>query len=162
METWGSWTGLPGATGDRPVAAMLGNNLHLAVTGIDGTSIWHGYVRLADSSFSGWTNIPGAAGSAPALASATAGTLYLSVRGLGGEVYVNERSGGVWEGWNALPTGSTGKAPAIAVIDNKLHFVVTGFDGASIWHSTLNIDTHSHSGWTLLSGITPSAPTLTS
>jgi parallel beta-helix repeat protein len=160
-DSWGSWTGIPGATGDRPAAAVLGNNLHLAVTGIDGTSVWHGHVSLADGSFSGWTNLPGAAGSAPALASATVGTLYLSVRGLGGEVYVNERSGGVWQGWNALPTGLTGKAPAVAVTGNTLHFVVSGVDGASIWHSTIDLNTHIHSGWTLLVGITPSAPTLT-
>jgi hypothetical protein len=40
--------------------------------------------------------------------------------------------------------------------------VVKGPDGASLYHSSLNLDSHAFSGWTYLSGGTPSSPTLTS
>ena len=68
-DSWDSWNALPGATYDSPGAALLGNDLHNVVRGMDGNTLWHGYLTdPADpESFSGWTRLNGATPSAPTL-----------------------------------------------------------------------------------------------
>jgi len=165
--TWGDWVVIEGATCDRPAAAVLEGKLHIVVRGFSTSdiyqnqTIWHGYVNLADSSFSGWTNVSGATASAPTLtASSTFSTLYLSVRGLSDEIYINKWTGGNWQGWTAISSGATGDSPAVAVVNDILHIVVRGLDGSSLWHYYIDLNTNAESGWAAISGSTPSAPTL--
>ena len=66
-ETWGDWIAFPGSTVDAPSAAVLGNQLHVVVRGMDGTSLWHSYYDLTSESFSGWANLEGLSPSAPVL-----------------------------------------------------------------------------------------------
>jgi len=44
---------------------------------------------------------------------------------------------------------------------SELHVVVRGANYGQIWHGYVNLNTNVFSGWTLLDGATPSAPTLT-
>jgi hypothetical protein len=65
--------------------------------------------------------------------------------------------------WNALPNGFTFDSPAAAVCGGRLHFVVRGTDGGTIWRSSVSLSDGAFSGWTPFSyGSTPSAPTLAS
>jgi hypothetical protein len=68
-NAWNAWEKLPGATCDSPAAAIVGNQLRVVVRGMDGSSLWQGYIDVATDSFSGWTHISGATPSAPELAS---------------------------------------------------------------------------------------------
>ena len=71
-----------------------------------------------------------------------------------------DSSTGDWDSWNAVPTGSTVDSPAVAVSRGRLYTVVRGADGRSLWFSSINLTDSSFSGWTLLSGSSPSSPTL--
>ena len=62
--------------------------------------------------------------------------------------------------WHDVP-GKTINSPAVALIDEELHIVVRGMNSDQIWHGYVNLNENSFSGWSLLSGSTPSAPTLT-
>jgi hypothetical protein len=161
---WGDWAALPsGATCDGPAATVLANKLHVVVKGMDGYSIWHSNMDLSTMTFSGWTLIDGATQSPPTLSSSeTRSEVCLVVRGLNNIIYHNTWSDTGWAGWTALPTGATTDGPAAIVIDDSLQVVVRGMDGYTLWHGTLNLTTDDFSGWTLLSGATPSKPTLTS
>ena len=169
-QAWQGWNALPsGTTCDKPAAAMLGSTLSIVVRGYSPTdasannTLWYSTVNLTNNAFSGWTMLSGATPSSPALtASQTFNSQYLTVRGNDNRIYVNTWNGGNWQGWNALPTGATNKTPATTIMGDKLFFVVIGMDGASMWQSSLDLTTSNFSGWTLLSGATPSAPTLTS
>jgi hypothetical protein len=66
-----------------------------------------------------------------------------------------------WSGWTALPSGTTLDSPAATLMANTLCVAVVGSDGNSLWTSSINLVTNAFSGWTLLSGSTPSKPTLT-
>lgn len=154
---WGDWTMLPGATTDSPAAAVLGNNLHIAVKGLDG-NIWHGYVNLSTSTWSGWAMVPGATPSPPTL-TASAACFAMVVRGLDNRIYYNFLSWRGWVGWTALPGATTDRCAA-AVSGDCLHIVVKGLTG-EIWHSYVYLLTGEWSGWSMLSGATPSTPELT-
>jgi hypothetical protein len=39
---------------------------------------------------------------------------------------------------------------------------VKGFDGASLWHCSVDLDSSVQSSWALLTGSSPSAPTISS
>jgi len=166
-ESWGAWTGLPGATSDQPAAAILGDELHLVVRGYGTTdaekqTLWHGAVDLTDNSFLGWAMVDGATDATPTLAaSATRGEVYLSVKGMDSMIYVNTWTSS-WQGWSALASGWTNESPAITVTDDVLQFVVKGFDGSSLWHCSVNLDSSVQSSWALLTGSSPSAPTISS
>jgi hypothetical protein len=75
-------------------------------------------------------------------------------------LYLNKGNGITWQGWNAVPSASTPKSPAIAIYENKLHFVVVGMDGSSLWYNAMNLNTNSIGTWVPLAGSSPSAPTL--
>jgi hypothetical protein len=47
------------------------------------------------------------------------------------------------------------------MLGSKLHVVVRGENTNTLWYSNVNLQDNSFSGWTLLSGSTPSTPTLT-
>jgi hypothetical protein len=164
--SWSAWAGLPGATSGQPAAAMLGEELHIVIRGYgtlsESQALWHGIVNLDDDSFSSWTMIAGSTDAAPSLtASSTLNTVYLCVKGLNEAIYLNEWSSS-WQGWTPLATGSTGESPTIAVTDDVLQVVVKGTDGASLWHCNVDLNTDVQSGWQMLSGFSPSAPTITS
>jgi len=163
---WGSWNVIPtGTTIDSPAAAMLGNNLTIVVRGTDGSSLWQTTIRTTDNSvIQGWTLISGATPSKPVLtASTSTNTLYLLVRGNDNRIYYRSYtpSTNSWGSWNALP-GATIDGPAATVIGNTLFTVVRGTDGSTLWSGDVDLGTSSFTGWTLLSGATPSAPTLAS
>ena len=84
----------------------------------------------------------------------------LVVRGSNNRIYFNLLSTD-WSNWNSLPSGSTFDAPAAAVAGGKLHIVVRGSDGKSIWHTQVDLSTGSSSSWTKVGGSTQSAPYLT-
>jgi hypothetical protein len=66
-----------------------------------------------------------------------------------------------WGSWNLLPSGSTSESPAAAIINNELHIVVKGSTNNALYDSFVSLNNGTFSGWAVLSGSTPSAPTLT-
>ncbi|MDX1814217.1 MAG: hypothetical protein R3319_05450 [Candidatus Bathyarchaeia archaeon] len=70
-STWGEWVELPGKTSDSPGAAYVGDELCVVVRGLDGWSLWQGFVNVDTGAFSGWTRVSGATLSAPELGSAS-------------------------------------------------------------------------------------------
>ncbi len=163
-STWGNWVALPGSTSDTASAAVVGNNLHIVVRGTSDTmSLWHGYVTLSDMSFSGWSSLAGGSDAAPTLAACPdLNAAYLCVKGQDNHIYINKWTGGVWQGWSALSSGSTIDTPAAAATDETLQIVVRGSDGNSLWHCSLDLNTQAQSAWSNIGGSTPSTPTLTS
>jgi hypothetical protein len=83
------------------------------------------------------------------------------VRGEDNLIYHGFWNSSGWQGWTLLP-GATIDGPGVTVVGTTLQIAVRGFDGGSIWFGTVNLTTKAFSSWTLLSGATPSAPTLTS
>jgi hypothetical protein len=167
-QVWQGWSVSPsGTTCDKLAASMLGTTLSIVVRGFSlidaaaNNTLLYSTVNLTDNAFSGWTLLSGATPSSPTLtASQPSNSLYLTVRGNDNRIYYNTWNGSNWQGWNALPTGTTIDAPAATIVGDKLYFVVIGTDGTSMWQSSLDLATSNFSGWTLLSGATPSAPTL--
>jgi hypothetical protein len=157
--SWGSWSAVPtGAASDGPTVAMLGNELHVVVRGMDGNSLWHVIVNMDSGAVvRDWTSISGATRSKPALAAdQTDDELYLIVRGLDNAIYYRSynRLTDFWGDWNALP-GATVDGPTVTIPSDKLYTVVRGLDGSLLWF-------WDGTSWDLLSGSTPSPPTLTS
>jgi hypothetical protein len=160
---WGDWMALAGLTIDSPAAAVVGNQLHLVVRGVNYDQIWYGSVNLADNSFSGWTQLSGATPSAPTL-TANSTTLCLVVRGETNWVYYRfyDIASKTWGDWSGIVSGSTSDSPGATLVNDQLNLVVQGVNYGQIWYGSLNLANNSFSGWTQLSGATPSAPTLTS
>ncbi len=156
-----------GATCDSPAAATYSGKMYFVVRGMDGRSLWFSSVNLTDSSFSGWTLLSGASPSAPTLLR-YGSKLVLVVRGFTNIIYYRsfDCASEVWSGWFAVPDGATCDAPAAAMLGTDLHLVVRGLSAADIsgnntlWHGYISLEDDSFSGWTLLEGWTPSAPTL--
>lgn len=94
----------------------------------------------------------------------TTNKLHLTVRGASNQIYWRTYDGAAdtWAGWNLVPTGITGDAPAATILNNKLHTVFRGTGGTTLWHGYTDLASSAFSGWMLLSGSTPSPPTLTS
>jgi hypothetical protein len=168
---WGSWNALTGTTCGSPAVAMLGNNLHVIVRGFsltnpnDNNTLWHIVVQPNVGVVRNWIGVSGATTSKPALtADQTENKLYLTVRGDDSRIYWRTYDGSAdsWAGWSMVPTGTTGDAPAATVTGNKLQIVVRDMDGSKLWHGNLDLATSTFSGWTWISGSTPSTPTLTS
>ena len=160
---WASWNTLSGSTCDSPAATIIGNELHIVVRSSTGTTLYHGYVNLDTNAFSGWTLLSGSTPSTPTLTSN--GThLCLVVRGNNNMIYhrLYNVASHSWTGWSALASGSTGDSPDAALIGNELHVVVRSMSGSTLYYSRINLGTAAFSGWTLLSGSSPTAPTLTS
>jgi hypothetical protein len=161
--SWESWEVLPsGWTPSSPAATMCSNSLYIAVQGEDNQSIYFSYINLTNNSFSGWTKLTGETPSAPTLTS-NGTTLCLVVRGENNRIYYRfyNIASQTWTGWEVLPSGWTLDSPAAAIQANQLHIVVRGMDGTSIWDCSLNLTTNVYSGWELVGGETPSAPSCT-
>lgn len=163
-RTWTNWVALPsGATIDSPAATTLGNKLHIVVRGLDGYTLWHSSVDLSTQAFSGWELVGGATQSKPTLVSCQSrNEIILVVRGLNNLIYRNAWSPSSWTGWSAFPNGATCDGVGATVIGETLHVIVRGMDGFTLWHAYTDLATNTFSSWTLLSGLTPSKPTLTS
>ena len=164
-QTWTGWSALPsGWTIDSSAASLVGNELYIVVRGMDGASLWSSNINPTTNFFSGWTLLSGASPSAPTLA--TFGTtLALVVQGEDNHIYYCTYSIAtqVWTSWSALPSGTTPDSPAATILGNTLYITVVGSDGnGDIYQSSVNLGTSAFSGWTLLSGSTPSKLTLTS
>jgi hypothetical protein len=157
-SSWTDWTSLPGATCDCPAATLCSNELHIVVRGMDGYTLWHGYVNLTDNTFSGWTWLSGWTPSAPTLAS-NGTVLCLVVRGGDNRIYYRTYSFSP-RGWNVIPSGATCDSPAAAMLGSDLHIVVRGMDGNSLWDIIVSCDGAVVRDWSLLSGATPSKPVL--
>jgi hypothetical protein len=164
-QAWTDWIALPSqTTSGGPAAAILGKMLHIVVKDLAGISLFYGSVDLGTNLFSGWMPITGFTPSDPTLTS-NGTTLALVVRGGDNAVYYRFYNPvtQTWTSWSSLPTGTTIEGPAGAtILGNKLHIVVRGNDGNSLWHSNLDISSTVFSGWTYLTGSTPSKPTLAS
>jgi hypothetical protein len=83
IGTWGAWTKLPGVTCDSPSAAYIEEQLCVVVRGMDGSSMWQGFVNVNTGDFSGWTYLSGSTPSAVELGSAS------SPSGFGSSGYVS-------------------------------------------------------------------------
>ena len=164
--SWGSWVAVPsGATLDSPAAAMLGNNLHIVVRGMDGSSLWDVIMGCDGTVVRNWRQLSGATNSRPTLASSQdLNETYLVVAGLNNRIYYMNYTGTTdsWSGWSAIPTGATDTGPAATVSGSQLYTIVQGMDGSSLWNGDVDLGTNTFSGWASLDGSTPSAPTLTS
>jgi hypothetical protein len=154
---------------DNPAVAVLNPGSyydaesHIVVRGMDGTSLWHGIYDLTRGRLESWAKLDGATMSAPALTS-NGTVVCLVVRGLDNRIYyrVYDSIGGWgWGGWNVIPNGATCDGPAAAMLGNNLCIVVRGMDGNTLWYTEIRItDNTMLKSWTLISGSTPSKPTL--
>ncbi len=163
-QTWGAFKALPsGLTQDKPAAVLIGTTLHVVVRGLEfNTTMYYSTVDINSGAFSGWTLLTGATASAPTMAVMDgAPGFYLVVRGTDFVIWLNKFNGVSWEGWLANPSGTTPATPAATVSGNELHVVVIGMDGASLWHTSMNVLTSMFLSWTPLTGSTSSPPTLT-
>jgi len=163
-RAWTGWSTLAsGSTGDSPAAAMIGNELHIVVRGMSGNTLYYSHRNLDTAAFSGWSLLSGSSPSAPTLASNST-HLSLVVRGSNNRIYYRfcNAATHTWGGWSVLPSGSTGDRPAAAFTGDKLQFVVRGSSGGKLYHCNVNLASAAFSGWSLLTGTTPSPPTLTS
>jgi uncharacterized repeat protein (TIGR02543 family) len=159
LEDWSSWGSLPGSTVDAPAAAILDNQLHIVVRGMDGASLWHGYYDLTSESFSGWTNLEGSTPSSPVLTS-NGSMLCLVVQGEDNLIYYRCYSEGAWGDWQVLPEGSTIDSPSAALLGDELHVVVRGMDGFSMWHKIIKPGGEVVQEWTWIPGVSASPPVL--
>ncbi|MFB3889808.1 MAG: multicopper oxidase domain-containing protein [Candidatus Bathyarchaeia archaeon] len=170
-QVWTAWqTSVTGATSDRPGAVLIGDMLHLAVRGYHPTvaagnnTLWYGQVNVTSNVFTGWTALAGGTPSAPTLVQLqSTNALELVVRGADNQIWTNQWDGMAWLGWTALPSGATVNSPAAAIVNNNIYFVATGVDGTTLYYSSMNMvqGTASFTGWTAITGTTPSAPILT-
>jgi FtsP/CotA-like multicopper oxidase with cupredoxin domain len=164
---WGGWIGIPdGATSDKPAAAVVGNALTVVIRGFSSTdaaannTLYYGALNLIDNNFSGWIALGGSTPSAPVLiAEQGSVALQLIVRGGNDIIYVNRCDGAVWQGFTAVPLGSTTSGPGAIILNNDIYYEVVG--GGTIYYSTQNMLTGTFSGWIAQPGSTPSNPTLT-
>jgi glucan 1,3-beta-glucosidase len=160
-SVWNDWSSLLGSTLDTPAAVVFGNQLHVIVRGMDGASLYHGFVDLLTDEFSGWSWMSGSTPSIPRLVS-DENLLYLVVRGDDNRIYLRSYDliSESWGDWNAVPTGSTMDAPGAAVDGDFLHLVVRGMDNG-LYHQRVYLPTLVYLGWSGIGGTTPSSPTLT-
>ncbi len=169
-RSWGDWRVFAsGSTSDKVAAVMEGDVLTVVVRGYSASdlsaqnSLWQASVDVVSGVFSGWSWIPGSVTSSPTLAVWQNGYGYcLVVRGSDNSIYINRYLGSAWQGWVALPDGSTFESPAATVIGDRLCVIVVGMDGVTLWQSNLDLNSNSFSGWSWISGTTPSKPTFTS
>jgi hypothetical protein len=161
-DSWGAWQVLAGgSTVDGPAAALLGDELHVVVRGMDGSSMWHKVIVPGGSVVQDWTWIPGASASPPVLAaSQSRSELYMLVRGADDGIYECGYDGS-WGGWSSLE-GLTVASPAATVCGDELQVVVQGSDAVTLWHGVVDLDSAVFGGWSWISGSTPSRPVLAS
>jgi spore coat protein A, manganese oxidase len=165
--TWTGWVGIPdGATSDKPAAVVVGNTMQLVVKGFSTTdsavnnTLFHGYLNLIDNSFSGWKAIGGSTPSKPTLiVEQGSAAVRLIVRGENNLIYTNRFDGTSWQGFTALPLGSTTSGPAAIILNNDVYYEVLAGSG-TIYYSTQNTLTGTFSGWIAQQGTSPSTVTM--
>ena len=161
---WGDWKVVPsGTTCDTPAASVQDGKLYMVVRGMDGNSLYYGWVNLVDDSFSGWSFLSGATPSKPTLVYwEIMQRLILVVRGTDNHIYLCSYNilSDTWSGWSSTIPGSTNDSPAAAVDGDYLHLVVRGMDD-NLYYMKFSLNLPIMPGWTWISGTTPSAPTLT-
>jgi hypothetical protein len=84
---------------------------------------------------------------------------YLVVRGSDNRIYHRPYNGS-WGDWNVVTSGTTCDSPAAAVQNGKLYMVVRSMDGSSLYFGSVNLATNTFSGWSPISGSSPSKPIL--
>jgi len=156
---WDDWVALPGSTVDTPAAAILEDELHVVVRGMDGSTLWHGSYNLTSETFSGWSALAGSSPSPPVLTS-NGTMLCLVVHGMDDLIYYKCYSEGSWGGWQIVPKGTTIDSPAAALLGNELHVFVRGFDGSTMWHTIIIPEGGVVKGWSWIPGATSSPPIL--
>jgi hypothetical protein len=165
-----SWSKLPGMTSNAPSTTLskcYEDRAYIVVRGMD-SGIYFGYLDLKTQKFTGWSRLPGNTPSRPMIISGRDVGLdckiFLVVRGTDNRIYFNiyDELNSNWTGWKTIPTGITIDAPSVSLVNEKLHIVVRGSDGSSLWYGYLNIDKLTFSGWKYLPGQSPSQPFMTS
>jgi hypothetical protein len=157
IANWSQWVKLPGLTIDTPALIESKDKIIILVRGRD-NQLWLSSIRIPTGEFLGWQNLPGRTPSRPTITVDTNNSkLYIVVRGMDNGIYYRELSS---SSWVKLP-GSTIDAPSAVVLNGKLHIVVRGSDGTSIYHGQLDLLSGKWLGWIKLTGSTPSAPSLT-
>ncbi|MEM1867829.1 MAG: ABC transporter substrate-binding protein [Thermosphaera sp.] len=158
-NSWSGWIALPtGSTSDAPAAAATFSHLHIVVRGSDGKSLWHTTLNWTTGAYSGWRQIPGSTASAPYLGS-DGYSVWLTVRGGGDLIYLNTwRPLSGWVGWEQVAGGRTSTTPLAFLSGGRLHFIVVGRDGRSIWYTLRDPETGAYQPWTQIPGSTPSPP----
>jgi hypothetical protein len=173
---WTDWTVIPdGFTCDSPAAALIGNELRIVTRGMDGSSLWWEITRTTDNTvITPWELIPG--GTTPSRPFLVAAqdryeypnewpTMnYLVVRGMNNGIFTNYLFTGYrhWSNHFGQLDGSTIDGPAAWwwwdgwETGNYLHIVVRDITGNQLWHRR----DHPESSWSLVDGMTPSAPTV--
>ena len=148
---------------DSVAATVCNGKLYLTAQAMDGLSLWFSSIDLGDKTFSGWSPISGLTPSATTLVS-SGDKLFLVVRGLESQVWYREYdcSSETWSDWIQLPSGAAYDSIGAAASNGKLYLTVQAMDGLSLWFSWVDLADNSFSGWTAISGLTPSPPTLTS
>jgi len=161
-DSWGGWQVLAGgSTIDGPAAALLGDELHVVVRGMDGFSMWHKIVVPGGGVVQDWAWISGASASPPVLAaSQSRSELCMLVRGADDGIYECGYDGS-WGGWSSLE-GLTVASPGAVICGDELHVIVQGSDVVTLWHGVVDLETAVFGGWSWISGSTPSRPVLTS
>jgi hypothetical protein len=157
-----AWTEVPGAgitNGSGPATVVLGNDLHLFVTGgLD--AIYTNIFVAANRSWTGWGEVPGGGktdGSGPA-AAVFRGNLYLFVLGATGHIFVNTLAPAGWSGWIEVPGNGVGVAGLAAASfqrlgqRDELNVFVRGTDGAVYINTLSGANTTSWSGWSEVPG----------
>jgi hypothetical protein len=149
---WNGWRTISGSSIDSPAISVCRGIVHLAIRQTDNQVIY-GRLTLSTNAFSGWAPLGRSTKSSPALASAPDCTVYIAIRGVDDNLYLNILIAQSWRGWVRLP-GSTIDAPTLAVAGSNLHIAVRGVDGRTIWHGRLNRTNMTWLGWQSISGLT--------
>ncbi len=84
---------------------------------------------------------------------------YLVVRGENDQILYRSFDGTSWGDWITLP-GSTPRAPAAAIFQNRLYIVVIGSLNNAIFWCSMNLTTSEISGWYWMPGLSDSPPAL--
>lgn len=166
-QIWNESIVLPGQTLDTPAVTKCNGELHMVIKGMDGITMWHGYLDLADNAFSGWSILSGTTPSSPVLTS-DGTTLSLVVRSNNNSICIRTYSLQTrdWSAWSVISGASTCDSPAAYQIGDVLNLVVRGFSpndvyiNNTLWYSRVDMKTMSDSDWVILPGTFNSSATL--
>ncbi len=156
------WTALPGATSISPAAAKVGDEMHFVVKAASSNALYHGFVNMISSTFSGWSLLGETSNTAPTLTS-NGTMLFLVLRTPSNAIKYSmyNPTTRAWSAWNALP-GTTYVSLGAAAINNELHVAVKGASSNALYHGYVNTASGTFSGWSLLSETSTITPALTS
>lgn len=160
LNLWAQWISLPGSTCDSPAAAVLNNQIHIVVRGMNGNSLWHGYYDLSNEEFMGWTMLEGSSPSKPVLTSDGV-SLCLVVHGTNNQIYYRMYADENWKTWQTIPNSSTKSAPSAVLQNGMLRVVAKDNDGYSMWETIIVPEGVVIQDWKYLAGYSPSAAALT-